>query len=326
MNKKDFMGNLIKRSSIVFILLLTTVIVILFDNRINVSGKNKRIIKTDKFRIQYLVSYKNPIRRKLFAPDFKYNLIEGDCRIVEIENGISISGDKMSGNISIDIHVNNLVINKNIIRDFTLDDSDNDGFPDYYELITENDKQAFLNWFTSISRSQFYEISNSWDSVHQDCAGLISYAFKESLKKHDLDWFKDHKFIDEARDIERFNYPNIPVIGDKCFNSSKGFITSANASSLLNYNMTFISKDIDKLSKGDVLFYYDEKHNMPYHSMVYLKDQKSVVYHTGPIDENNNGEVRLLLIDDLLNHPDSKWHPKLKNKYFLGGFRWRILM
>lgn len=321
------MGNLIKLSTVILLpTLLVAALVSMLDNRVTVSGKDKKIVKTDSFRAQYIVSYTNPIKRIFFKPKYGYKLIKGECKIQQAGNGISVSGKGLFEGIIIDIEVDNSTFRKAVVRDFSEGDSDNDGFPDYYELVTENDKDSFLNWFTSISRSQFYNISESWDPVHQDCAGLISYAYKESLKKHDLNWFKDHKFIDEARDIERFNYPNIPVLGDRCFNSPIGFIASANASSLLNYNMTFISKDMDKLSKGDVLFYYDEKHNMPYHSMVYLKDQESVVYHTGPIDENNNGEVRLLLVDDLLKHPDSKWHPKLKNKYFLGGFRWRILM
>lgn len=303
-----------------FILLLS-----LFDNRVSLSGKGYKEVPNN-FRVIYKGSYINPVKKILSSPEIRYSKLQGDAQIVLDKSSIKVASRGFTGFLKLKITVGHKSFIRTIENRESMVDSDSDGFPDYYELHSENDKDIFINLFTSIGRSQFYKISPNWESVHHDCAGLITFSYKEALKKHDLNWYKQFSIIDDGRSIERFNYPNIPYLGERCFNSNKGFIKTANASSLLNYNMVFISKNLDELEKGDVLFYYDEEFDMPYHSMIYLKDQGSVVYHTGPIDETNNGEVRLMLIDDLLSHPDTKWHPKLKNKYFLGGFRWRILI
>jgi hypothetical protein len=54
-----------------------------------------------------------------------------------------------------------------------------------------------------------------------------------------------------------------------------------------------------------------------------------VVYHTGPIriasGKQGKGEMRRLLVSDLLHHPDARWRPLPENTNFLGVYRWNIL-
>jgi uncharacterized protein len=86
---------------------------------------------------------------------------------------------------------------------------------------------------------------------------------------------------------------------------------------------------------GDLIFYrqldqnspYDvpdaTQYHSPFHSMIFCGED-GVVYHTGPI-HRGKGEMRRLLLSDLLHHPDARWHPLPENANFLGVYRWNIL-
>lgn len=70
----------------------------------------------------------------------------------------------------------------------------------------------------------------------------------------------------------------------------------------------------------------------PLHSMIFigggfgLEFDDMVVYHTGPDSlRNEKGMIKVLRLDDLNKHPDSRWHINKSNKYFLGVYRWKIL-
>jgi hypothetical protein len=52
--------------------------------------------------------------------------------------------------------------------------------------------------------------------------------------------------------------------------------------------------------------------------------EAGVVYHTGPVHQAK-GEMRRLLPNDLLHHPDARWRPLPENANFLGVYRWNIL-
>ena len=57
--------------------------------------------------------------------------------------------------------------------------------------------------------------------------------------------------------------------------------------------------------------------------MIFCGDM-GVVYHTGP-NKQGKGEMRRLLVSDLLHHPDARWRPLPENTNFLGVYRWNIL-
>src|SRR3989440_4943069 len=69
-------------------------------------------------------------------------------------------------------------------------DSDNDGIPDVIELRTYQDRDAFKRWFTAIAETQFYQLSDQWNAEQRDCAGLVRFATREALRKHDRIWFQ----------------------------------------------------------------------------------------------------------------------------------------
>jgi len=223
-------------------------------------------------------------------------------------------------------------------------DSDDDGFPNALELETEEDRFAFRSWFTSVASSQVKAIDADWHTVHQDCAGLLRFSYKEALRKHDNAWLARRQYLslNTIRDVERYNYPDVPLVGTNIFkigSSDKDFLASANAKTLRDHNAVYIGHDLSNARNGDLLFYeYDGEFGRAVHSMILLlptgryqgDDSSFVVYHTGPSQQvldqpDGSGEVRRVTLADLHRHPDPLWHPKHDNRHFSGVYRWNIL-
>ena len=56
--------------------------------------------------------------------------------------------------------------------------------------------------------------------------------------------------------------------------------------------------------------------------------RSAVVYDTGPIDhtaKGKAGELRRVLLAELVDHPQPQWRPVPGNPNFLGVYRWNIL-
>ena len=210
-------------------------------------------------------------------------------------------------------------------------DRDADGIPDQAELSDRADRQAFRRWFTSIAEAQFYSPDGRWAEVHRDCAGLIRFAYKEALRKHDRRWLQEIKYLHRPaqRDVRRYNYPEVPVLGERVFRAKPGayrpgdniesdFSPSASARVLWEHNTVFLGKRLEDARPGDLLFFRDpERHSSPMHSMVLLDGR--LVYHTG------EDEVRLVTVAELNSHRDDRWHVRPDNPHFLGFYRWKIL-
>jgi uncharacterized protein len=106
-------------------------------------------------------------------------------------------------------------------------DSDHDGFPDVLELTDEQDRYNFRKWFVMIALTQYYHIDDSW--VDRDCAGLIRFCFRETLKKHDNNWLNKKRFLYDINlpDIKKYNYPDLPLVKDRIFRTNSNiFIDS----------------------------------------------------------------------------------------------------
>jgi hypothetical protein len=105
-----------------------------------------------------------------------------------------------------------------------LTDSDGDGFPDVVELSSEEDSKNFRRWFVNIAESQFYRQDDAWREEDKDCAGLIRFSFRESLKKHDTEWLKKRNFLIDSNipDVRKYHYPSVPLIGMRMFRSVRG--------------------------------------------------------------------------------------------------------
>ena len=228
-------------------------------------------------------------------------------------------------------------------------DRDHDGFPDKAELSTYYDRSNFRLWFTYIALSQYYYTSPLWSKDERVCAGLIRFAYKEALKKHDDKWFAKMPFLLSVKipDVSKFSYPNIPILGTRLFRIAPGEFTSwnlrnldkvfspyADTYNLVKYNMVNIGKREDRVRKGDILVFYNPSDpNMPFHTMIFIgKDVFNdpdgpgdwLLYHTGP-RESDSGIIKRVRRSMLKHHRDLRWRPIPENPFFLGYFRFKIL-
>lgn len=224
-------------------------------------------------------------------------------------------------------------------------DSDNDGIPDSAELQSFMDRENFRRWLSLIAEVQFYRLSKEWNAEQRDCAGLVRFAWREALRRHDRAWFQKMGpgYNSIAPDVARYNLEQSPL-GEKLFRTNFGsyregdlttaaFSEFADARTLKSFNARFVSRDRQSAQPGDLLFFYQPwVQKFPYHVMIFLGDSKVsdehssdwVVYHTGasPTDEGTVKKVELSVLD---HHPNPRWRPVETNSNFLGFYRLKIL-
>jgi uncharacterized protein YfaT (DUF1175 family) len=224
-------------------------------------------------------------------------------------------------------------------------DSDNDGIPDSAELQSFMDRENFRRWFTVIAEGQFYHLSEQWNADQRDCAGLVRFAWREALRRHDRAWLQKMgpSYSPIAPDVARYTLEQGPL-GEKLFRTAFGgykdgeltngtFSEFADARTLKSFNTKFISRDRRQAEPGDLLFFYQPwVQKFPYHVMIFLgganlggnQSTDWVVYHTGssPTDEGTVKKVELSVLD---HHPNKRWRPIESNPNFLGFYRLKIL-
>jgi uncharacterized protein YfaT (DUF1175 family) len=190
-------------------------------------------------------------------------------------------------------------------------------------LNSPSDREAFRRWFTFLAESQFYARKPAPEIL--DCAGLVRWSFREALTRHDSAW---------AAAINLPVLPALPSIGQPHLPGINLFRTGAtsagqfaDATVLRRYNTFFVARELDQARPGDLLFYRQYGRTMPAHVMIYIgasqvepSPRKWIVYHTGP-----SGEIRKVLVQDLMAHPAPEWRPDPGNSNFLGVWRWNLL-
>jgi uncharacterized protein YfaT (DUF1175 family) len=225
-----------------------------------------------------------------------------------------------------------------------------DGTPDFLRLDDPADRDSFRRWFTLLAEVEASQPAEKLPAEIIDCAGLIRFAYREALRSHDADWTPQQALqsAPAIASVEKYQYPFTPLgaglwrVRPGSFQpadlSDGAFAQFADAKTLKNLNMHFISKDLDQARPGDVLFYRQLQQNSPYHSMIFIGrsqlhpevTEPLVIYHTGPIGHTGSigkekGEIRVLRISDLMSFPAPRWRPLTGNGNFLGVYRWNIL-
>lgn len=217
-----------------------------------------------------------------------------------------------------------------------------DGTPGFLRLDTEQDRRAFRHWFTFLAESQYYRQPKRLPREIVDCAALIRFAYRESLRAHDGAWASelDLDAVPSEAAVRKFTYPRTPL-GAGLFRVRGGsfaasnvtdgaFAQFADASTLQRFNTYVVTRDIRRAQPGDLLFYRQLEQNLPFHAMLYLgrgnfeTSATWIVYHTGPLS-GGPGEIRRPTVDELLAHPSPRWRPNVGNGNFLGVYRWNIL-
>ncbi len=213
-----------------------------------------------------------------------------------------------------------------------------DGTPDFLRLTDPSDQAAFRRWFTLIAEDAASRPKPDIPREITDCASLLRYAYREALRRHDEAWFTSTGISagPPPGEIRKWHYPETPL-GLAIFRVRPGpfapadlndgaFAQFADAKTLVEQNAFLVSRDVRAALPGDLLFYRQFGHVSPWHSMIVTGagSEAVVVYHIGP-DHGHPGELRRVLLADLLDHPQPEWRPVSANPNFLGVYRWNIL-
>ena len=221
-------------------------------------------------------------------------------------------------------------------------DSFGDGTPDFLRLHTSEDRAAFRRWFVLLAENQYYNQDHLPAEI-DDCAALLRFSYRESLRRHDSEWANSLELprTPLPGEVRQYRYP-YTLLGAALFRVREGsfdgddlrnraFADFADAKTLRRYNTYFVARDLARAQPGDVLFFRQSGHDLPFHAMIFLgvspverSQERYVVYHTGP-EGKWRGEVRRLSVPELMNYPDARWRPVAANPAFLGVYRWNIL-
>ncbi|MBN1899639.1 MAG: DUF1175 family protein [Spirochaetes bacterium] len=334
-------SSLFRNSGIIVFLILTIFCLgAILDKRVTVRTPGKYLYADNLSTAFFRVTYLNRIREWLFPfkDDFQVEYLYGAALVEEMKrnDGFFLKSKWQTGELKLVVKISDGCFTNTLTLKPAFSDTDLDGFPDVAELDSQTDRDNFRKWFVSIAESQFYKRSTGWYKVHRDCAGLIVFAFKEALKKHNENWLKRFPYLSRFNipDVQKYSYPDVPLLGKKVFRQTRGvfrkedltkdiFSPVANVNILMNHNLVFVGKEQYQFEKGDVLIFHRPQHpSQPYHSMIYSGEDEYLIYHTG---DHDKGEVRKVKFKTLMRHPDETWHPLSHNRHFLGAFRFRII-
>jgi uncharacterized protein len=217
-----------------------------------------------------------------------------------------------------------------------------DGTPDFLRLQSESDRAAFRHWFAFLAESTYFQKDAERPAEVHDCAALIRFAYREALRKHNASWANQLHLAELPvySSVDKYEYPHT-ALGASLFRTRPGafapadvtdgsFREFADAESLRRYNTYRVSRDLSAARPGDLLFFRQEGHRMPFHTMIYLGQSAFgqggswLIYHTGPSD-GDGGEIRRVTVSELQQHPQFCWRPLPQNPAFLGVYRWDIL-
>ena len=213
-----------------------------------------------------------------------------------------------------------------------------DGTPDFLRLTDPSDQASFRRWFALIADYQAIRPANELPAEIIDCASLLLFAYREALKRHNEAWFQTTgiELTPPPGEVRAWRYPETPL-GAALFRVKPGafqtddlsngaFAQFADAKTLVERNAYLVSRDVRQAEQGDLLFFRQFGQSSPWHSMIVAEagSRARVVYHTGP-DHDKPGELRRVLLSELLDHPQPQWRPVAQNPNFLGVYRWNIL-
>jgi uncharacterized protein YfaT (DUF1175 family) len=209
-------------------------------------------------------------------------------------------------------------------------------------LQDEDDRIAFRSWFAFLAEATYFQSDSDLPAEVNDCAALIRFAYREALRRHDGPWANQWRLpsLPDVPSVRKYEYPHT-TLGAALFRTRGGAFTTqdigngafaefADAKSIWRFNTHFISRDVNAARAGDLLFFRQAEHRMPFHTMIYVgrssfgPNADWVVYHTCPSGKRT-GEIRRVTISDLLRHPEANWRPLPQNPAFMGVYRWNIL-
>ncbi len=178
--------------------------------------------------------------------------------------------------------------------------------------LDREQSQRFRDWMALLVRAQLDRgPTPRW--THRDCAGLVRFCVDEALRPHDADWKR-------ANGLRGARVPAEVSVDDATLRAlrqswrradgTRGAFASA--IDLVQENTRFVSRDLMRAQRGDLMFFDvgDEQH-----LMVWMGHY--IAYHTGRNDPGDNG-LRALRPEQLYGWSDTRWRPTSDNPNFAG--------
>ena len=195
-------------------------------------------------------------------------------------------------------------------------------------LADESDRAAFRGWFVFLADAAFYRPV----AEVTDCAGLIRFASRESLRAHTPEWRRTLQLPVDPGLADVRQRPTATAGHFPLFRISSDprapLAEFADARTIIRYNARFVARDAGAVRPGDLLYFRQPSQSEPDHLMIYVGPSSFdtsaadfIVYHTGPMDDGEPGEMRKVRLADLLRHPAPRWRPEAANPRFVGVFR-----
>ena len=189
--------------------------------------------------------------------------------------------------------------------------------------LSDEASRSFRSWLVTIVEDQISRGPNPrWN--HQDCAGLVRFAVRETLVSHDHAWRKANGFLGRAlpAEVEISSETRESLSQWRTSDGTKSHFVRALP--LIQKNAVFIGKTIDRIEPGDLLF-FDQGEEQ--HVMVWTG--RRIVYHNGrkpkPGEKNADNGLRAVSLRELSQWTDTRWQPKIENPNFVGFYRLRFL-
>jgi uncharacterized protein YfaT (DUF1175 family) len=188
----------------------------------------------------------------------------------------------------------------------------------------EADRIAFRSWFVFLADAQFYRPT----ADVTDCAALVRYAVRESLKPHTPEWRRLAALPLTPPYADPRSRPSPHPDGWPLFRvDGTRYAEFADARTIVTLNARPLGRDPAAARPGDLLYFRQDSQASPDHLMIFVGESLFerdggdwIVYHTGPMD-GGPGEVRKIRLVDLLRHPAARWRPLAGNRAFVGVFR-----
>ncbi len=178
--------------------------------------------------------------------------------------------------------------------------------------------RRFRAWMTTLIATQL-ESGPTPRWRHRDCAGLVRFAVREALRRHDADWLR-------ANGLQNRRLPPEPGLAPAQLAALRDWsnfdgrrLAYVSALALVQNNSRFLGKELVRAEPGDLLFFDqgDEQH-----LMVWMGGY--IAYHTGTETPSDNG-LRAVSPRRLMQWEDTRWRPLGENSNFIGVFRLAFL-
>lgn len=211
-------------------------------------------------------------------------------------------------------------------------------------FLPRNEERTVRDNVALVALAQAQRSSVRWQREQRDCAGLVRFAYKESVAPRSAEQVKEifHRPVPfpALRYPTKLILPMYPSLWHTGFTNDglPRFDFFADAETLIGYNFRLKGRDVTEAESGDILaFRKDLAGESPYHLMIFGGPDVRrgvVVYHTGSEPEEIPRRVgvvpkpvppavRIVRLSELSTSPDPIWIPVASNPHFLGVFEWK---